>query len=240
MVQMHRPQKDNTRWLIAILGLGLLLQFALSPFLSTDVREGIMMMAMVGMGLWILASGLLSMKSAPRWHTLRLVGFFLLVGGLLIQNHAPLVWQITSALGAVLALLVLIFRPLWLRAFVYAWTLLHAIVLELLYLLPLMSVMEPPLLDVLLMGSLFVTLGTSGLFSLKYSCMMIATGIRREQAYTEMFSTWLETRFPFKQAWKRDGVLLGIVFALLLGAYGGVLPQQTALYSALALLMFPE
>jgi len=239
MVQMYVPKVHRTPWLIALLGVGFLVQYALFPFLSSASREGVMMAIMVGMGLWILASGLLSMKSAPTWHSLRLLGFFLLVGSLLYQNLAPLPWIITSALGVLLALGSFLRRSLWLRAITYAWALLHAIVLELLYLLPLMGIDEPPVLDVLLMGSLFVTLGTSGLFTLKYCCMLIATGIRSEKEYTELFATWLEGHFPMHQTWKRDSLFLALGGLLLVGGLSGVIPLQTALFGTLALLMFP-
>ena len=239
MTHMHLPKGKSTPWLLGILATGLLVQFALLPFLSGNLREGLIMAAMVGMGLWILASGLLSMKSAPTWHSLRLLGFFVLVFSLLYQGVAPLSWQITSAVGILLALASFFLRPLWLRAFTFAWALLHAIVLELLYLLPLMGLKEVPFLDVLLMGSLFVTLGTSGLFALKYCCIFIATFLRNEKEYTDLFVTWLQEHFPMQQKWRRDGAILLLAMALLLGGMVGHIPQQTALYGALAMLMFP-
>lgn len=180
------------------------------------IAESVFLWIILCMLLWAVALGFWSMLIAPVWKPWKLLAFQTVGLFIFLQVDAPQAWMIASITGFMFTLFTLLPTSLpliWLRAILYAWSLVLTIAIEFLYILPLMDVMEPSPLQITLVGSAFFVLGATGLFTAKYGTMLVATMLRREKSYTDMFAGWIDTYFP-----RKEPLLQGLIPVLILAA----------------------
>ncbi len=234
-------------WRYTTLGLvllmGVLAAFLLPGILGTHTE----IFAGIGMSMaFFLAPffGLLTMKMAVIRGAWTILGLHVLLFFALPYDSLPFLWWWALYVGAGISLLSLI-PKVWqytaVRSLLYGWSLVVLLLIGVLHILPMVVAVDPDLFLALFAGMLFLSLGASGFFAIKYFSILWSTLWSFDKKHVDTFVQWLDDyTLPKSSSWRQVIPTLLVLMLIAIGYFVKLDPEQVLVCGLVLLTAFPD